>query len=584
MKRTRRNSNSDEYNNPRPEQPTDKFIGASKGHKKSMSFGQGQVPRPLKNERTYSEQDDGVCESNASEINGKTYDGPMLDEETAKNIYNKLLNDKNKRNPTVKKNWGSDEIKLLEYAVHTYLQKKKHGEDKLTTHDWKEIANFIPGRTESQCLYKWNLTKHKVSFRKSTWQAAEDNILKELVHVHGKKHWQKIANELNERMGNNSNRAGKQCRERWLNHLDDKIRKDPWGADEDLTLLTKQKIIGNKWSDIVKYLPGRTENMVKNRFNTLAKQKREEKRNNCVQELDEVIDNLEEEKGHKDDKNGWIDEKIIELQAQLGKERSDNRHSVKNNQRQGGMNLEDKRRQKYEEKKGIYENSKHKYDDEDVTRNSFSVNQKESYPNPRGMSSNYANKPSNTQKEENPLMYDSTPQYLNRRAPFEGPLSNFASPYDFPNRQLPPNANRAHLNSFALNKQLSSPSPMKFNESGNRFVEPASKFDSNMLSPVMPSSASNFLKQSLNSPCCISARSSIIKLLKACREGKTEAEQLKAVKQLLTEFRDFGNAQKDKVLSLIDNMIVQKDFDDGPLNVSCYPMPLHRRFKFLKVA
>ena len=78
-------------------------------------------------------------------------------------------------------------------------------------------------------------------------------------------------------MGSGSNRAGKQWRERWLNHLDDIISKDPWTTEEDYTLLTKQKIIGNKWSEIVKYLPGRTENMVKNRFNTLAKQKREEK-------------------------------------------------------------------------------------------------------------------------------------------------------------------------------------------------------------------------------------------------------------------------------------------------------------------
>jgi transcriptional activator Myb len=226
-----------------------------------------------------------------------------LDEQTAQNIYNKLLADKNKRNPTVKKNWGSDEVKLLEYAVRTYLEKKKQGEDKLTTHDWKEIANFIPGRTESQCLYKWNLTKHKVSFRKSTWQTIEDNILKELVKEYGKKHWQKIANELNQRMNNGTKRAGKQCRERWLNHLDDRIRKDPWSCIEDLELLKKQQIIGNKWSDIVKYLPGRTENMVKNRFNTLAKQKREEKRNSSSKKLDEVIDSLEEQKVAKDDKN-----------------------------------------------------------------------------------------------------------------------------------------------------------------------------------------------------------------------------------------------------------------------------------------
>jgi hypothetical protein len=163
------------------------------------------------------------------------------------------------------------------------------------------------------------LTQHKVSFRKSTWNSDEDQILKDLVKKHGKKHWQKIANELNECTGPQSNRAGKQCRERWLNHLDERIIKGPWTTREDLTLLTKQKIIGNKWSDIINYLPGRTENMVKNRFNTIAKQKREEKRNNSLKKLDDIIGGLDQEEA-KDDKNSWIDEKIQELQVLLEKE------------------------------------------------------------------------------------------------------------------------------------------------------------------------------------------------------------------------------------------------------------------------
>lgn len=157
----------------------------------------------------------------------------------------------------------------------------------------------------------------KLVLENNTWQASEDKILKELVKIHGKKHWQKIANELNERIGPESNRAGKQCRERWLNHLDERIRKDPWSNKEDLTLLTQQKFIGNKWSDIVNYLPGRTENMIKNRFNTLAKQKREEKRNMSIQKLDDIIENLEEKKELSEDKNSWINEKILELEANI---------------------------------------------------------------------------------------------------------------------------------------------------------------------------------------------------------------------------------------------------------------------------
>lgn len=163
-------------------------------------------------------------------------------------------------------------------------------------------------------------------------------------------------------MGVGSNRAGKQCRERWLNHLDDSISKDPWSTEEDLTLLTKQKIIGNKWSEIVKYLPGRTENMVKNRFNTLAKQKREEKRNISTKPLEEVIIGLEESKERKDMVN-WVDEKIEELQSLIGKEESNSKNDLEI--KYAAMSLQDRRKRKYEEKKEYYENCKMEVDRED---------------------------------------------------------------------------------------------------------------------------------------------------------------------------------------------------------------------------
>ena len=64
-------------------------------------------------------------------------------------------------------------------------------------------------------------------------------------------------------------RAGKQCRERWLNHLDTSVSKADWSSAEDAVLVEQQELLGNKWSEIAKILPGRSENAVKNRFNSI---------------------------------------------------------------------------------------------------------------------------------------------------------------------------------------------------------------------------------------------------------------------------------------------------------------------------
>ncbi len=49
------------------------------------------------------------------------------------------------------------------------------------------------------------------------------------------------------------------------------IKKDPFSLDEDILILEKRMSIGNKWSEIIKLMPGRTENNVKNRFNMMFK-------------------------------------------------------------------------------------------------------------------------------------------------------------------------------------------------------------------------------------------------------------------------------------------------------------------------
>ena len=99
----------------------------------------------------------------------------------------------------------------------------------------------------------------------------EDDILFQIIQEKGPQHWKSIALELNERSGLGIYRQGKQCRERWINHLDPSIKKGGWNEEEDLNLLKYYIELGKKWAEIAKRLGGRTENGVKNRWISLIK-------------------------------------------------------------------------------------------------------------------------------------------------------------------------------------------------------------------------------------------------------------------------------------------------------------------------
>jgi Myb-like DNA-binding domain len=152
--------------------------------------------------------------------------------------------------PNDERTWLVEERELLKKLVDQFNN---------TAPPWSEISAHFFDRSPVDCLTMWqSLSMTSIIKGKGSWTAEEDQVLIDKKRLYGRK-WTLIAAHL-------PGRLGKQCRERYVNHLDPELRKGEWSEEEDSLLISLHMQHGNKWTLISRHLPGRSHNDTKNHW------------------------------------------------------------------------------------------------------------------------------------------------------------------------------------------------------------------------------------------------------------------------------------------------------------------------------
>mmetsp|Transcript_8962 Transcript_8962/g.14594 ORF Transcript_8962/g.14594 Transcript_8962/m.14594 type:complete len:279 (+) Transcript_8962:151-987(+) len=204
----------------------------------------------------------------AQELNHVNFE-PLIEGPLLATYYPPYYQYSNEKNPKVAAELGPDEDASLHYGVHI----NKSSQDDSVSRKRKlpgKLGNLVPDNNEKKV-------------KKGVWSPDEDKILREAMErdVDQKIGWNIAAENLN--------RSSKQCRERWVNHLDPAIRKSKWTTEEDEELMQYHDMFPGKWAAIAKQLKRRSQNQVKVRVRTILREGRRERPSRGLQDDDPLL-------------------------------------------------------------------------------------------------------------------------------------------------------------------------------------------------------------------------------------------------------------------------------------------------------
>ncbi|PRQ31831.1 putative transcription factor MYB-HB-like family [Rosa chinensis] len=133
--------------------------------------------------------------------------------------------------------------------------------------------------------------------KKGAWAASEDQIVKDYVKKHGIGKWGKLTRETGLK------RCGKSVRLRWMNYLRPDIIRGYIKEDEEELIIRLHKLLGNRWSLIAGRIPGRTDNEIKNYWNSTLKRKLEQENHLEVFKDEEIKEDLPSSVAAADEEN-----------------------------------------------------------------------------------------------------------------------------------------------------------------------------------------------------------------------------------------------------------------------------------------